>query len=291
MCGGPAQGDRDGAVGHVDAFDEVAHGEARAFDVAGVLGCAEAAAEARAGVQPAAEAPAGRQPRPPGGQVVDAQLADAFKWRLGRRPGLARGRPCSRCRRQDAERRSRSRSGEMPDARVRSDAEAEVREAEALARDLVGDRQVAARPLDDHVDADAGRTAHLHVRPHAQVAAPAESRLQRLQDRCDGDRVDFRLRIEARRRACGPLAPVDAVPAHARAKHLRAAGLERDVQRRARPRDAAAHVARVEPGPRRRGQRARCGLANRAAPAAGTAAVDIDEAAFGDDGDHAARAW
>ena len=92
--------------------------------------------------------------------------------------------------RDDAERRAGGRGREMPDAVVGSDAEAKVREAEVLGRDLVGDRQVAAGPLDHHVDADAGRAARLQVRADAQVAAPAEAGLQRLQDRRDGDGVD-----------------------------------------------------------------------------------------------------
>jgi hypothetical protein len=177
----------------------------------------------------------------------------------------------------------------VPHAAFRGDAQAQVGETERLGRDLVGHREVAAGALDDDIDADAGSALHLQARADAKVAAPSEPRLQGLQDRRDGDRIDGRLRIEPRRRRAIALLPGDPAPAQRSAEHVGHSGVDADAKRCAGPENAAANVARAEPDARRGRGRASDELAKAAAPAAGTVSVDVDEPAFGDDRDDAAR--
>jgi hypothetical protein len=160
----------------------------------------------------------------------------------------------------------------------------------ALRADLVAHREVAAAAFDDDLGSNVGPAAHVDARADGEVAAPAEGRLQRLQGRRDREGVDGGLYVEPRRRArvAGP--PVDAAPAQGGTQGLRDARLHGDAQRAPGPEDAAADVARTQPGAHGRGDRADDELAHDAAPAGDLLAAGFGEATLGDQAHGAARA-
>ena len=158
----------------VDALEEVARAEPAAVDLAGVLGRAEAPADARAGAQHRRRgaSPAGTQvPQAP--RLATRTSSTPSIGASGRGPGRAAASCAPTPPPPHAERLAGERLGEVPDAVLRIEAEAQVGEAErGCVADLVGHAQVAAAALDHDVGARTRGALRTSMRPPTTRSPP-----------------------------------------------------------------------------------------------------------------------
>ena len=142
-----AQRQREFAVAHVHALQQVAHRQPAARQLAGDFRGAETAAERGPRAQHAAQAPARWRERGPGAEVGNLPLEHALHRGVGARPGGLHRQAQALCASQHAQVAAGQRLREVPGAVLCGQRQAQVRQAEGLGAGVVGQRQVAAGAL------------------------------------------------------------------------------------------------------------------------------------------------
>ena len=224
-----AQRQRQLALAHVHALQDVAHAQAAALHLAFDLGRRKAPTERGAGAQRARQPPARRREGCPCAEVGHAPLEHALQGRVGAGPGglwrHAQGLGASEHSQVGAGHGLR----EVPGAVFGIDAQAQVGQAQRLRAGRVGEREVAAMALQDHIGADAVTQAQAGARRQRQVAAPAAAGLETFQPGRHRQWVQRGVECSLRGRGGRRRAPTGLRPAQRRAEHFDAARLQAGV--------------------------------------------------------------